>query len=167
MRLILLLLGTLSAQISFSQSLSSEILTSSGDYFTSANNSLSWTIGESITETYSNASYILTQGFQQSFYTITSVEENPNTAFSVVIYPNPASSFINIRAESLELRTGQERLRKMNFELLDIAGKLILSEIFQNNVQINISEYTNSAYILHVYDENRSLTRTLKLQKIN
>ncbi len=42
-----------------------EIITASGDYYESSNASLSWTIGESMTETYTDGTTILTQGFQQ------------------------------------------------------------------------------------------------------
>jgi hypothetical protein len=47
------------------QSLSPTVIASSGGYSTGTDVSLSWTLGEIATETYSNGSYILTQGFQQ------------------------------------------------------------------------------------------------------
>ena len=47
------------------QSVSPEVIASSGDYYKNENISLSWTLGEIATETYSNGSVILTQGFQQ------------------------------------------------------------------------------------------------------
>jgi hypothetical protein len=47
------------------QTLSPVVLASSGNYFESADASLSWTLGEIATETYSSGSVILTQGFQQ------------------------------------------------------------------------------------------------------
>lgn len=49
----------------FSQTLSPVIVSSAGGYATGATASLSWTLGEIATETLSNGSYILTQGFQQ------------------------------------------------------------------------------------------------------
>lgn len=47
------------------QSVSPEVISSSGDYFEGVNASLSWTLGEIATETYSAGNIILTQGFQQ------------------------------------------------------------------------------------------------------
>jgi hypothetical protein len=160
MKQTLLLIGFLWWHIGFSQTLSPDVFTTSGDYFTSTNNSLSWTIGECITETYSSTNNILTQGFQQSKYNITSVNEITNSIFSVIVYPNPASNFINISSQSTELK-------KMKVEFLDISGKLIHSESFQNNARLNISEYSNSLYILHVYDDNNGLIKTFKLEKTN
>lgn len=160
MKQTLLLFSVLLWRTGLSQTITPDVLTTSGDYFTNANNSLSWTIGECITETYSSANNKLTQGFQQSSYNITSVEENANSTLSVLVYPNPASNFINIKTDS-------PSLRKMKVELFDITGKLIQSESFQNNVQLNISQYSNNAYILRVYDDNNSLIKTFKLQKTN
>ncbi len=47
------------------QSVSPEVTTSAGDYYYNGNISLSWSLGEIATETYSNGNVILTQGFQQ------------------------------------------------------------------------------------------------------
>jgi hypothetical protein len=49
------------------QSLSPTVVTTSGGYYPSNNASLSWTLGEIATETFSNGGYILTQGFQQPY----------------------------------------------------------------------------------------------------
>jgi hypothetical protein len=49
----------------FSQSIERSVFASSGDYFEGANISLSWTLGEIATETFTNGNTILTQGFQQ------------------------------------------------------------------------------------------------------
>ncbi len=155
----LLFLGILFGHIGFSQMLTPEVLATSGDYYTSTNNSLSWTIGESVIETYSSTNNKLTQGFQQSSYIITSVKENVNNSFSVLVYPNPASNFINIYSESTEIK-------KMRVELLDIAGKSIHSETFQNKLQLDLSGYTSGVYFIKVYDDNNSV-RTFKLLKTN
>ncbi len=53
-----------------SQSIERSVVASSGDYFEGAGISLSWTLGEIATETYSNGSIILTQGFQQPDITL-------------------------------------------------------------------------------------------------
>ena len=47
------------------QSVSPEVVASAGNYFEGTGVSLSWTLGELATETFSNGSIILTQGFQQ------------------------------------------------------------------------------------------------------
>jgi hypothetical protein len=48
-------------------SIDREVVATSGDYFEGPNTSISWTLGEIATETYSSGNYLLTQGFQQAF----------------------------------------------------------------------------------------------------
>ncbi|MCD4730467.1 MAG: hypothetical protein K8R74_07695 [Bacteroidales bacterium] len=47
------------------QSVSPEVISSSGDYYEGVNASLRWTLGEIATETYTAGNIILTKGFQQ------------------------------------------------------------------------------------------------------
>jgi hypothetical protein len=49
----------------FAQSISPTVISTAGGYSTGTTASLSWTLGEVATETLSNGSYTLTQGFQQ------------------------------------------------------------------------------------------------------
>lgn len=49
----------------YGQSLNPEVISTSGDYFENSNASLSWTLGETVTETFENSNFFLTQGFQQ------------------------------------------------------------------------------------------------------
>jgi hypothetical protein len=51
----------------YSQSIERDVVAGSGDYFEGTNSSLSWTLGEIATETYTAGNIILTQGFQQTF----------------------------------------------------------------------------------------------------
>ncbi|RLD52070.1 MAG: hypothetical protein DRJ05_17775, partial [Bacteroidetes bacterium] len=61
----IILIGVLLSIVVTAQSISPEVIASSGDYYENANASLSWTLGEIATETYSAGGTILTQGFQQ------------------------------------------------------------------------------------------------------
>lgn len=54
-----------SPQFVNAQTLSPSVLPSAGGYFSAANGSLSWTLGETVTPTLQAGSNILTQGFQQ------------------------------------------------------------------------------------------------------
>jgi len=54
-----------SATYTFSQELSREIIASDGDFQQNTSGSISFTIGETVVETFANTQNILTQGFQQ------------------------------------------------------------------------------------------------------
>ncbi len=66
--------------IGLCQSNESEVIATSGEYFENSGISLSWTLGECITETFSNENIILTQGFQQK---ITSQTDSQEYIFSI------------------------------------------------------------------------------------
>src|SRR6478736_1254128 len=71
------------------QSISPDVVASAGDYFLSASGSVSWTIGEPVTDTYTASSNILTKGFQQPVtIDLASVEENSGAGLFAA-YPNP------------------------------------------------------------------------------
>ncbi len=156
----LLFLGIFWGQIGYSQTLSPEVFTTSGDYFSNLSNSLSWTLGECVIDTYTGSSNILTQGFQQSSYLINSLEENLNSEHSIFIYPNPTSGLITIYQESKDTK-------QLQVDLLDINCKLLYSEMFQNDIQLNLSRYTNSQYFIRVKDTNKNSIKTFKLIKTN
>ena len=63
----LLFFGVISC---LSQSIERSVVASSGDYYEVGNISLSWTLGEIATETYTSGNTILTQGFQQPDITL-------------------------------------------------------------------------------------------------
>ena len=67
MKTLILILSFAIVGYANAQSLSPTVVASSGDYFTGTNASLSWTLGEIATETFTGGGYILTQGFQQPF----------------------------------------------------------------------------------------------------
>jgi hypothetical protein len=60
-----LLVMVIAVQFLSAQSLSPTVVASSGGYFEGTGASLSWTLGEIATETFSSGNLILTQGFQQ------------------------------------------------------------------------------------------------------
>lgn len=156
--LTVLIIGILIVHIGFSQTLTPEVYATSGDYFTNTANSLSWTLGECVIETYESVNYSLTQGFQQTNYSVTSIQENENENYSVIVYPNPASDFINICRKS----DGAEKSR---LDLLDMTGKIVYTASFEKDLQLNLLGYKDGAYLIRISDERSSLSYTYKLQK--
>ncbi len=72
-----------------------EVITTSGEFGANSEGSLSWTLGEIVTETASTTSHHLTQGFQQ-------IQEGylglPDESISneFLIYPNPFNLEVNV-----------------------------------------------------------------------
>jgi hypothetical protein len=72
-----------------SQSVTPEVIAASGDFSSGSTATLSWTLGEIMTETFSNGTNFLTQGFQQPF-TQNSTGIFVATNKTASVFPNPA-----------------------------------------------------------------------------
>ncbi|NOZ35669.1 MAG: T9SS type A sorting domain-containing protein [Chlorobi bacterium] len=119
-----------------------EIISTSGDYFENTTGSISWTVGESMIETYTNGSEILTQGFQQSRLTEVSVFELENIDISVKIAPNPTMDFINLYTDNF---------KDLTYQLYDFNGKLIKqADVISYETKISFSQLSYAAYFLKI-----------------
>lgn len=156
-KLYLLFVALLLSTSAFSQSLEPEVLSSSGDYFTSTNIKLNWTLGEMVTETFIAGSNILTQGFQQPNYLYTAVDETAENK-EISIYPNPFSDVVTINTGNY---TG------VNVNVYDLQGKnLIENNINKSNLQLDFSAFAPGIYFIKIYNSEKIL-KTFKVQKIN
>ena len=147
------------SQLSLAQSLSPEIISSSGANFNSGGSSLSWTIGEPIIDTYNAGSSQLTQGFHQSYLNITAIQPQA-IGLEIRAYPNPSQStvFIEIggNPESYQL------------ELFNILGQRLQSFEAENSnaISIDLSAYAAGNYLLRISQQNATPIQTFKMQKI-
>lgn len=71
-----------------------------------------------------------------------------NNPTDVVVYPNPASDFVQIKSESV--------VTKLN--LIDLAGKSILSS---SSSSLSIAELNSGMYILEIYFENGIIRKSI------
>ncbi|MCK4679348.1 MAG: T9SS type A sorting domain-containing protein [Bacteroidales bacterium] len=147
----------------FSQSLSPEIIATAGDYFVGSNASLSWTIGEPIIETVSSDGIILTQGFQQSYYTILAVQDNDTDTYDVHIYPVPARDFINIDI------TSSVSPANLNLELFDVMGMRVYQNFIESTTfheKIQLSHYQTNMFFLKITNTANQQVKTFKILKV-
>ena len=85
---------------SFAQLARHDVIATSGEFFSNSTYSLSWTLGECVTETFTATGNTLTQGFQQSKFVVTSINQLTIEGISVKAYPNPVSDLINISVKT-------------------------------------------------------------------
>ena len=146
------------------QTTQNEVISSVGESSTTSNTSVSWTIGEPIIETGSNTTNILTQGFHQSYFIVTSIEENLSIIdFKLVLYPNPTAGMIQ-----LYYSLGDEE--ELEYRFISINGKELDSGnlLRETELQLDLREYESALYFLNVYSkENQQLIKSYKVQKIN
>jgi hypothetical protein len=140
----LLFCGIISSPAVFSQSLQPTVIASDGGFATLTSGTISWTLGETVTETFSSSSNYLTQGFQQpSLVLMNSVgTTGPGKA---LIYPNPATELITIDLHYLPLAL-------YTIELTDLLGNKISYMSGQNSAVFTfpLSDIANGVYLLTV-----------------
>lgn len=137
---------------------SQEIITSSGDYFTTVNGSLSVTIGEPITETFVGGANILTQGFQQSRLKVLGIYESPETDFDITVFPNPVQ-------DKLTVKIGKFTHEQFSYKLFDLQGKMLDHHDFEPpETLISFQNLVPSVYFLRIYSFD-TLSGTYKIVK--
>lgn len=147
--------------IGYGQSISSSVIASGGGSYEAGGISLSWTIGELAVETFTTSNLILTQGFQQGYYEITSVNDPLVKSIDLEIYPNPAIDFINIEIKNTEVKS-------VRLELYNIDGALITNEQWENTgapYKVQLNRFSANQYILKVIDLDTKNLSTFKIIK--
>lgn len=134
-------------QYCVAQSLSPQVISSSGTSFANGSNQLDWTLGELSTSSLTNGSNSLSQGFHQPNLSITSID-NFDETYGLTIFPNPAIDLLQIQFE---------KANENNFiELYSTEGKLLLTQEsnFATLCQIDMSKYDVGTYLVKIHNKN-------------
>lgn len=155
-----LLLFLLAAGIVKGQSLDREVIAAAGDYFVTPALSVSWTLGEPVTETVSNEFMMLTQGFQQGEkITLTTIKDPLARLFDIKVFPNPTSDVVNISINS-------EKDEILTVQIYSLTGEKVLSEkTSDKNIRLNLSDLAAANYLLSVRKLNGELITTYSINK--
>jgi hypothetical protein len=159
LKMILILLAfTTQAQV-----IQNDVIGTAGGVDTIGQFLVSWTAGETITEKISDPDCIATQGFQQTFFTITAISETCSALYEVVCYPNPTLKEIHVRIVSIKPN------ETFDIRLMDIHGKLLLKKETQSaKVEtIDLSVFTSSVFFLHVVQQTQNKGQVFKIIKQN
>ena len=145
---------------SFSQSISNELSSNAGDIGTdSYGNTLSWSVGEVVTQTYSSDNNKLTQGFHQGRLTFVNIDEKSELDFTVNIYPNPTTNILTIDISKLPDN------ETIEVKILDINGKLINERQLNLSNTIDFRNYTKGTYLISIYNSKNEIIKTGKIIK--
>ena len=136
---------------------SQEVLLVSNGNISSTDGSASYSVGQIIQNTINGSSGSVIQGIQ--FYFESSILSlfDSETNLSILTYPNPTSSILNIKAEGSQSKT-------LSYHLCNLLGESISNGNIINNIsKINIDHLPAATYLLKI---NNSSNRTLKTFKI-
>jgi len=159
MKILLIILLTTNAIFAcFAQTNAPAVIISSGTFSAGDDASLSWTIGESLIESYSEENTMLLQGFNETGDFEESANEGSFEDAGVFVFPTCTHTFINVNItrETDETCTG---------ELLDMTGKVLSITRLQPNLnEVNLEEYAYGMYLLRIKEGENPLTETMVIK---
>lgn len=132
------------------------VISTQGNSYSNASNTIDYTIGEPVTATVSNGSNDLTQGFHQTNVVITNIEDL-DANILVNIFPNPTSDFVNLSVEKFE---------DLTLQIYDTAGKLVeQTELSQSLTSVKVSHYADGTYLLTLTHKKDKKIKSYKIIK--
>ena len=142
----------------YSQSLTPEVVSSTGDHFSTTSAQLSWTLGEVAIDTYAGSSNQLTQGFHQPERPTVSLNEIENN-ISINAYPNPFNSALNIQIDELD--------EQVDVIIYNAAGQEVYRDNYSGNStkSMDLSFLDTGIYMIQFKTSSKTI-KTLKIQKI-
>lgn len=153
--LLTLLLITASVCINgLSQTTSSAVIISSGTLTKGEDASLSWTIGESLIESYGEDDLLLLQGFQEVEDFAVAIEDDVFNGDEVWVYPTSTRTMVNVvfKGDTDGAGTG---------EIVDMSGKvLLIVKLPDYHNEINFEGYSYGVYLLRITLANERVTET-------
>lgn len=135
-------------------------IATSGVNATGNGGSVSYTIGQVASSTFSGTNGSIVQGVQQPYEitVITAVENTQDITLDCNVYPNPTRSSIKLSIESPDLDN-------MSYRLFDINGVLIQEmKVEGEETEISMNKLVPSVYILKVIRNKKEL-KTFKIIK--
>jgi len=141
---------TLSIAVIAQVSVVPELVSSGGGYAELTDIRVSYSIGEPIIGISTDGNTTLTQGFQQSDFSITSIDKLTLLGFN--LFPNPTDGILIVEY-------GEAKFQDIRLRISDINGRLILQERLDefNRSELDISVLTAGTYILTILSEQKNL----------
>ncbi len=137
-----------------------EVVSASGDFFTNSNGSISWTMGEPISESFVVNQKVLSQGFQQSSQNYTAISIITNTNL-LSIFPNPFDEIIHLQNQTEE----KELMLSLYDEKMALVKKTTIQTGFSNESTITFLNLEAGIYFLHIQSQNGKVNSMQKLIK--
>jgi hypothetical protein len=133
-----------------------EVISSSGGFLSNSNGSISFTLGECVTNTYNSPNLILTQGFQQPFVISSDIRDLMNPGIEMDVFPNPVKEDIILKVKDP---------RGLSYILYDMNGVILdQNDINKNETAISFENLVPAGYIIKVL-RNKEEMKTFKIIK--
>lgn len=145
--------------VSFSNTQAQESINASGAELSGTAGTINYSIGQVVYHTHSMAGASFAEGVQQP-YEISTVSgiDIPEIVLQMSTYPNPTTDYLN-------LSIGNYNQEKLTYQLVDVAGKLLLDEIItEPNTVIDMNLFAMATYYLTITNHQKPI-KTFKIIK--
>lgn len=150
------------------QSVGPATLNATGGTVVIGANEFDWSVGEMVmVSTFSTSSIVVTQGVLQPAATSTTRIEEADWPTKLSVFPNPASSIVNINCTSPSPAS-------FTYRLMDMTGKALLTGSSAakqglSTEQLNIGSLACATYMLAITVNTGQETKTItyKIEKLN
>lgn len=144
------------------QSITPAVISSIGDFSSCAQGSISWTIGEPISGSYSNTTNSISTGMQQNDLPISSLVNEITGKGTIVSYPNPVTSELRMNFLGMEKGTYHLQLINMSGQIIYQQNETIAD--MQYDVLLPFKELPAGNYLLHI-SNTKEMFNTIKIRK--
>ena len=153
--LILALILTFSS-LSFSQSISKQVIGTSGKTLTNSNLKLSYTVGEPVVGLMTAGGNQLGNGYYPAMdLQALSVEDNVLDV-QLKVYPNPTSQ---------SLYVSHPELNSFGITIVDLNGKQLYQGTINKEEPLDVSSYTQGMYLITIENTTTNKKNTYKIIK--
>jgi len=128
-------------------------ITSSGSSASGSWGSVSYTIGQTVYNTYSGTSGSIIQGVQQPYEisVVTAIENTEGISLECSVYPNPTSGVVKLIIKSFDIKN-------LRYRLFDLNGVLLQDKNIDNEVtEIFLENQPSTMYILKIVNNNQEI----------
>lgn len=135
------------------------VISSAGESFEEGKFQMEWTLGEPVIGTTTGQNNVITQGFHQTIFVISTVGEVTPEFPELTIFPNPASTHFFMEVTNIQSS-------RVEFVLSDINGNMVdRGVITKTRHRFDLQYLANTTYILTVTIPELELSRSFKIQK--
>lgn len=130
-----------------------------GGNISSAEGSVSYSIGQVYYSSYTGKESYVTEGVQQPLIiSKTPIDKKEEDSFKVVAYPNPVTNYLKIEASTYTDRS-------LSYHLMDLHGRLLQeARIGKAGAEVDVSRLSVAMYLLRISD-NGKFIKTIKILK--
>jgi hypothetical protein len=140
----------------FSQTISKQVIGTSGNTLSNSNLKVSWTIGEPVVGLMTAGGNQLGNGYHPSLNVQALSVEESLLDVQLIVYPNPTSEMLYV---------SHPELNSFFIQISDLNGKLIYSNTINKEEPLDVSNYSQGMYLVTIENKESNKKNTYKIIK--